>query len=44
MVRKIMLMKLTDNGVKDIMNAPRQIEEAFQLLVIWVVRCFVSIR
>ncbi|MFY9814318.1 MAG: GYD domain-containing protein [Dehalococcoidales bacterium] len=28
MVRKIMLMKLTDNGVKDIMNAPRQIEEA----------------
>ena len=33
MVRKIMLMKLTDNGVKDIMNAPRQIEEAISTFV-----------
>ena len=28
MVRKIMLMKLTDQGIKDIKNAPKQIEEA----------------
>jgi uncharacterized protein with GYD domain len=32
MVRKILLMKLTDNGVKDIMNAPKQIEDAIRTL------------
>jgi uncharacterized protein with GYD domain len=28
MVRKILLMKLTDQGVKDIKNAPQRIEQA----------------
>ncbi len=30
MVRRIILMKLTDQGVKDIKNAPRRIEEAIK--------------
>ena len=30
MVRKILLMKLTDQGVKDIKNAPQRIEQAIK--------------
>ena len=30
MVRKVLLMKLTDQGVKDIKGAPQRIEQALQ--------------
>ena len=30
MIRKMMLMKLTDQGVKDIKNAPQRIEQAIK--------------
>jgi len=32
MIRKIMLMKLTDQGVKDIKSAPQRIEQAVKTL------------
>ena len=32
MIKRILLMKLTDQGAKDIKNAPQRIEQAFQAI------------